>query len=379
MKPLINNYMEEKDLINLLESLPVPEQANSAHQRKLRVALLDSPVFQKDAPMFNFNKLAMSFALVLLVAAFAWFSFYKSSSNKQPIQQAQNSQTQKVAQTLPSQTEKWQTVTWHDPANTILGYKFDIPSTWTEIATSSERRIEVSSCPIDTHNCDRPLSLIITTASANQTTGYINNLTGGYVASEGGYSQSTTTVAGLPATLLSHPKFGNDKIIYLLKDNEWFVISFSSDEEADSLQLFNQIISTFAFTKAQANQAPAEYSLLKNIDKWALTYQLKSTAYSDVSMACTDGRKGNTSIGYMFNMSSDGFGEPPGDIDTPFNQVVQVLTENGWTDCGIPVKQQDPSNGTNRIFIKNNKLIGIFKHYSMGVGNSLRVAIQYDK
>jgi len=31
-----------------------------------------------------------------------------------------------------------------------------------------------------------------------------------------------------------------------------------------------------------------------------------------------------------FGLNSDGFGEPPGDIDTPYRKVVQVLEDNGW-------------------------------------------------
>jgi len=51
----------------------------------------------------------------------------------------------------------------------VLGYKFDIPDTWTELPISSERMIEVGSCKPGAVGCDYA-SLTITVASASQTT-----------------------------------------------------------------------------------------------------------------------------------------------------------------------------------------------------------------
>jgi len=179
--------------------------------------------------------------------------------------------------------------------------------------------------------------------------------------------------------LLRNPASGNNIIIYFEKDGEWFVLKLQPglDSIQEHYDVLSKIVSTFAFTAKEGIKVPTEYELLKDIDRWQVTYQLKSDTYSSQYLQCADGRKGTSAQDYLFGLNSDGFGEPPGDIDTPYRKVVQVLEDNGWTECGIPQSQQDPTNGTKYVFIKNNKLIGISKHYSMGVGNSLTILIQY--
>lgn len=216
---------------------------------------------------------------------------------------------------------------------------------------------------------------------------YIQNLRSGDVSFTSGYTTSVTTVGGVTATMLSRPEnptTSNERIIYLEKDNEWFLFFLRPDQKniRESYALLDKIIATFAFTAKEGNNPPAEYSLLKDISDWELSYQVKNNDYNALNLVCADGRKGNTSKDYLFSMGTHGDTQGrtnPGDIDIPFAKVVSTLKNNGWTDCGIPTEKQDPTNGNKYVFIKNNKLIGINKYYSMGTGNGLGVLIQYDK
>ena len=206
---------------------------------------------------------------------------------------------------------------------------------------------------------------------------YINNLISGSIEKDYGYSKISTTVSGISAYELINKKYGDDRIIYVQKENEWYVFELypGTKDKTEAYATLEKIVSTFKFTTAQTPAAPSAYQLFKDIDKWKVSYQNKN--YNS-QMVCVDGRKGDTSKGYTFSMNSNGYGEPPGDIDTPYGKVITTLQNNGWVECGVPKDQQDPSNkGYNQVFIKNNKLIGVFTYYSMGTGNSLSVSIQY--
>jgi hypothetical protein len=145
----------------------------------------------------------------------------------------------------------------------------------------------------------------------------------------------------------------------------------------------NGISNTMNFTVTQFQtlpqpiSAPPEYNLLKDIDKWILNYQDTDINYTDInSLICLDGRKGNVGLNYVFTMVSKGYGDPPGDIDTPYKKVVSILQNNGWQKC--KTSELDGGKLTSEVFIKNNRLIGVFRSYSMGVGNYLTVKIQYE-
>jgi len=272
----------------------------------------------------------------------------------------------------------WKIEAWHDPINPILGFRFYMPDSWVETAQTNERRTEVSSCPPNTTSCDY-VYLNVIVGSATQPDAYFRNLISGQVAKEGGYKTTEATVSGISAIELVDKKYGDDRIIYVQKDNEWFVFELypGTNDKTQAYDTLEKIVSTFEFTSAHAQVAPIEYQLLKDIDKWQVSYQDRH--YNSL-MVCADGRKGSISKPYTFSMFSNGYGEPPGDIDTPYGKVITTLQNNGWAECGKPKNQQDPSNkGYDQMFIKDGKLIGVSTHYSMGTGNSLGVYIQYDK
>mgnify|MGYP001619515892 CR=1 FL=1 len=272
----------------------------------------------------------------------------------------------------------WKIEAWHDPLNPILGFRFYMPDTWVEATQTNERRTEVSSCPPNTAGCDY-VYLNVIVGSASQTEAYFRNLVSGQVAKEGGYATVEAVVSGIPAVELKDRKFGDDRIIYVQKDNEWFVFELNPgiNNKIQAYETLEKIVSTFEFISAKAQIPPSEYQLLKDIDKWQVSYQDRH--YNSL-MVCADERKGSLSKPYTFSMFSNGYGESPGDIDTPYGKVITTLQNNGWVECGKPKNQQDPSNkGYDQIFIKNDKLIGVSTHYSMGTGNSLSAYIQYDK
>jgi len=272
----------------------------------------------------------------------------------------------------------WKIEAWHDPLNPILGFRFYMPDTWVETPQANERRTEVSSCPPNTAGCDYAY-LNVMVGSVSQPAAYFRNLTSGQVAKEGGYATVEAIVSGMPAVELKDKKYGDDRIIYIQKDNEWFVFELNpgTNNKTQAYETLEKIVSTFEFTTAQAQTAPTRYQLFKDIDTWQINYQDR---YYNSSMVCADGRKGSRSKPYTFSMFSNGYGDPPGDIDTPYGKVITTLQDNGWVECGKPKDQQDPSNkGYNQVFIKDGELIGVSTHYSMGTGNSLSVYIQYDK
>ncbi len=387
--------MEEKDLINILENLNVPEMENLAHQSQLRARLLQEhaqiQTVKESFSVFSlitnsFTMKRFSYAMVLVLLAIAGVFVFTQSQNfgsekqiaKQPVENKNSQNQNQPEKQTPqlAQNDNWKEVQWHDPANTVLGYKFDIPNSWFEVPTTTERYILVNSCKPNAIDCDN-VELAVSAVSATQTNGFVNNLTSGSVAKEGGYTVSATKVGGISATMLNNPRYGNDKYIYLQKDGEWFVFHLLPGLKnfEENYALLDKILATFAFTAREASQAPAEYNFLKDIDSWEVAYQIKSNKIE--AFTCADGRNGSTSNGYLFSMGSQGYGEAPGDINTPYAKVVTALQKKGWIKCSIPESQQDPTGGTYNVYIKDNRLIKVAKSYSMGTGNYLGVLIQY--
>ena len=193
-----------------------------------------------------------------------------------------------------------------------------------------------------------------------------------------GWTKSKVNVGGISADKVIKP---TDTAVLtdidFMRNSDWYHLEFytSNANKQQTETILGHILETFTFTVSRGQQAPTEYDLLKNIDTWTLTYQDKNTS----ALVCSNGKKGNTSTGYVFTMNSKGYGEGPGDVDTPYQKVITALNNNGWQQCkAIGATELQDTQGTSEVFTKNNKLIGVSRHYSMGVGNSLSVQIQYD-
>jgi hypothetical protein len=89
-------------------------------------------------------------------------------------------------------------------------------------------------------------------------------------------------------------------------------------------------------------------------------------------MTCHDPCRTSPSVYRMISVRGRGIGDEPGDIDTPFSQIEKVLTSQGWTKCR---SADDSGKPTIDYFIKRDKMIRIFRYYSMGAGNSIEFGI----
>jgi hypothetical protein len=301
------------------------------------------------------KKLGISLVIVVVLAGVGYFAFVKKSSP--------------TPTPTPTKTG-WQTITWKDPDNPILGFRFDDPASWIEEPNpyGSERQVEVASCLSNTPGCDRiSFNVQVVTREC-----YIPD------PLPSNWTKTQITVGGISASKIVKPTDTAvlTDIDFMRNSDCYHLESYTSNTNKQQAEpIFNHILETFTFTVSRGQQAPAEYDLLKDIDKWTLTYQDKNMS----SLVCSNGKKGNTSAGYVFTITSKGYGEGPGDIDTPYQKVITTLNNNGWQQCkSIGATELQDTQGTSEVFIKNNKLIGVFRHYSMGVGNSLWVQIQYD-
>lgn len=376
--------MENKELINLLETLPVPQQASTAHQRKLRVALMNSKVFRKTNSMFSLRKFVLALALLLVLVGGAWFIQQDNLRQKQlaknPPDTKNSNFSQENKKLAVALQENWQVVTWHDPANTVLGYKFDIPDSWRELENSdygSERQIEVTSCFKTVPDCVGSSFSVQVLSSFNPPDANNNSL-------PPNWTKTYINIDGVSATRIDMPANGISTLygieIYFKKDNSWYLLQayYPKAAKAESEIIFEHLFSTFAFMVPEPPTAPAEYGLLKDVEKWVSTYQIKDPS----GLVCSDGNKGNINIPYAFQMATSGdtvnFTQP-GDIDSPYAKVIATLKNNGWQQCKtIGETELQDTKSTSEVFIKNGKLIGVYKYYSMGAGNSLSVLIQYN-
>jgi uncharacterized protein len=68
-----------------------------------------------------------------------------------------------------------------------------------------------------------------------------------------------------------------------------------------------------------------------------------------------------------------GIGEEPGDIDTPYAQLVKRLTAEGWTKC----RSAADDSGKLQVdhFNKGDEMVSVSRSYSMGAGNGIGFSI----
>lgn len=330
----------------------------------------------------NQKTLGIALAVVVIVGAVGYFTFVKKSSptpTPTPITTTTGTTPQKTPVKTQPAKSGWQAISWHDPENPILGFNFDVPDSWVEISKPSERNIEIIDCPSEyKNNCTNiPAPLVKSIMVGVSDQAYVPNNDPLPV----GWTKTTVKIGGITADKIIKPgEITLTDIDFNRNSNSFHIIlanGGSPEQQKKNEEIFDHLISTFVFTTAKAPQAPEGYNMFKDIEKWALTYQSSNTS----ALVCADGRKGSTTKNYVFQMSTQGDTSnqtTPGDIDTPYAKVITTLQNNSWVECGTPKNQQDPSNkGYDQVFIKNNKLIGVFTHYSMGTGNSLSIYIQY--
>lgn len=298
--------------------------------------------------------------LVVLGGVFVWQYFESLSEDSETLPSA----------TIESSDNQQLTIdisNWQVYENKILGYKFEYPTAWAvyDNVFSSEGQVTVASCSPSTSACDR-------VEFGLQVIPYYNPI----AVLPSGWSKTKVDVGGFSADKIIKSE-GILTDIYFQKESDWYVITFyMSDKNKQKTEpIFDHILASFIFTTPQPLSVPFEYELLKGTENWTLTYQNRNV------VSCSDGRKGNTTNTYAFAMSTQGDTNnrtSAGDINTPYAEVIFTLKNNGWQQCKtIGPTQLQETQGTSEVFIKNDRLVGVYRQYSMGVGNSLNVIIQY--
>jgi hypothetical protein len=93
------NFMENKEFINIIENLETPAVSNPSHQRKLRVALMNSKIFHKASFMKSFLKILAPVVGIAIIAAL--IVFIPKSVNTANAQKSLDEAIQKL-QNLPA-------------------------------------------------------------------------------------------------------------------------------------------------------------------------------------------------------------------------------------------------------------------------------------
>ena len=114
---------------------------------------------------------------------------------------------------------------------------------------------------------------------------------------------------------------------------------------------------------------PPEYEWLKAIAPAGFD---RGFSIGRAYMTCEDPCKQQPSLYKFVSIGGSGIGEGPGDIDTPYAQIVSRLASDGWTKCR---SADDSGKPTIDHFWKKDKMIAVSRYYSMGAGNSMGVSI----
>jgi uncharacterized protein YecT (DUF1311 family) len=114
---------------------------------------------------------------------------------------------------------------------------------------------------------------------------------------------------------------------------------------------------------------PDEYAWLRTI---AGTGFSKRFSLGRTYMGCVDPCKKTPSSYRWISIWGSGIGDEPGDIDTPFRAIAKKLAAEGWSECRSADDSQKPIVD---YFTKGDRLVEIFRYYSMGVGNSIGVGV----
>lgn len=311
----------------------------------------------------GFAQIIVPIIVVAIIAGLVgYFGFYKKSA---PIATETNSQAISTSSTKTTANSGWKQIIWHDPYNKILGFRFDAPESWVEEPnpSGSERHIEVASCHPDT-------------CSAKRSSFDVQVIARKYVPEStipAGYVKSQINVGGILADKVVAPAGIDITSIDFMRGNDWYKIQLFGEKTPEASQFFDHMLSSFTFEAPQLAESPREYNLLKDLDKWSLNYEDKNIS----ALKCSNGSQGDITKSYVFTMISNGYGNPSGDIETPYKKVVSILENDGWQLCNSRTKAEEVDQGGKvDVYTRINRLIGVYTHYSMGVGNSLVVQIQ---
>jgi len=257
---------------------------------------------------------------------------------------------------------------WQTYENPIMGFRFEYPRSWmiTSSPSGSERDVTVVSCLPDTKGCNR--------VSFGLQIGGVDF----GVMQDSAYTKAT--VGGLSSA--KRVQTVNHQVsteIYVEREAEWYWMEMwaSESDKAQADRILDHILSTFIFITPRPPEPPAEYRLFRGAAGWKLTYQRTFNG----RLVCSDGRTGKTTTNYLFTMGTgENLENVSGDVDTIYGAIKSTLQANDWQMCKpIGPDEFEQTSQTSEMFIKNGRLIGVFRYYSMAVGKSLDIWIQYDR
>lgn len=116
-------------------------------------------------------------------------------------------------------------------------------------------------------------------------------------------------------------------------------------------------------------KAPKEYEWLRALAPEGFS---KGFSIGRTYMSCDDPCKKIPSSYRWISISGRGIGDEPGDIGTPFEKIVKKLLSEGWSKCR---STDDSGKPTMDYFVKNDKMVELFRYFSMGAGNSISFGI----
>lgn len=116
-------------------------------------------------------------------------------------------------------------------------------------------------------------------------------------------------------------------------------------------------------------ELPQEYDWLRAIAPPGFS---EGFSISRGYMGCEDPCKTRPALYRLLSIWGSGIGDPPGDVDTPFKQLVSKLASEGWIKCR---SADDSGKPTMDYFTKKDKMLAISRYYSMGAGNSIGLLI----
>jgi uncharacterized protein len=115
---------------------------------------------------------------------------------------------------------------------------------------------------------------------------------------------------------------------------------------------------------------PKEYGWLQSIAPEGFSKEEFSIgrAYA----GCADPCRKQPSLYRWISIGGGGIGDEPGDVDTPYAQLVKRLAAGGWTSCR---EADDSGKPTIDYFTKGNRMVSVSRYYSMGAGNGIGVGV----
>ena len=162
---------------------------------------------------------------------------------------------------------------------------------------------------------------------------------------------------------------------WLVLRNSYRVAPYPSDDLnaiAELFELYKERIEVLKSSNLALlePQLPKEYQWLLAIAPAGLSKDFSITrGYA----TCADPCQEKHSLYRWISIGGSGTGDPPGDVDTPYDTLVKRLAAEGWMKC------RDTADDSGKVqfsyFRKQDKFVEITRSYSMGVGNGISLSI----